>query len=309
MTNVAHHSDLRVENLLGEFAEVNALAAKRENVQRNVRAISKFLCMQQIVWPKDITPAFIQKHLTDLTNSGLSPRTLCNHHGPIRSFCQFLLKQGHLDENPCGCVSLPQTEIKRPTVLTDDECSQALAIARKHGIYCQICIALNTGLRGNELRSLAWKDVNFQDGVILIGQSKASHARKVPLNKAALCALDEQQTLTGSYPYVFPGHQKRKDVQPREGPRRRQPKIGITRWCQLLRPLQEAIPAFRRVGPSSGEYGYQLFRQTFATQCIQRGVSLYKLSKWLGHGSVDTTAIYATFAEGYDTDIERITNA
>ena len=55
--------------------------------------------------------------------------------------------------------------------------------------------------------------------------------------------------------------------------------------------------------------GWHEFRHTFASQLAQKGVSLYKISKWLGHSDISTTQIYAHFAPIYDGDIERLSLA
>ena len=46
-------------------------------------------------------------------------------------------------------------------------------------------------------------------------------------------------------------------------------------------------------------------RHTFASQLVMAGVSIYKVSRWLGHSDVKTTMIYAHLAP-QDADINRI---
>ena len=45
-------------------------------------------------------------------------------------------------------------------------------------------------------------------------------------------------------------------------------------------------------------------RHTFASQLAIKGVSLYKISKWLGHADFKTTQIYAHL-QAHDEDINR----
>ncbi len=48
-----------------------------------------------------------------------------------------------------------------------------------------------------------------------------------------------------------------------------------------------------------------ILRHTFASQRAIAGVSLYKISKWLGHSNYSTTQIYAHLQAG-DEEIDKI---
>jgi len=40
----------------------------------------------------------------------------------------------------------------------------------------------------------------------------------------------------------------------------------------------------------------ETLRHTFASHLVMNGISIYKVSQWLGHKSVNTTMIYAHLA-------------
>lgn len=63
---------------------------------------------------------------------------------------------------------------------------------------------------------------------------------------------------------------------------------------------------FRKVGLKGERIGWHTLRHTFASLLVQEGVSIYKVSQWLGHSEVRTTQIYAHLIPGYDEDISRI---
>jgi len=48
-----------------------------------------------------------------------------------------------------------------------------------------------------------------------------------------------------------------------------------------------------------------VLRHTFASQLAMAGVSLYKISQWLGHSDFKTTQIYAHL-QASDDDIDRL---
>jgi integrase len=66
--------------------------------------------------------------------------------------------------------------------------------------------------------------------------------------------------------------------------------------------------AFQRVVEKAGLTGVtpHSLRHSFATQLLREGVSIAKVSTWLGHSSIDVTVdIYGHIA-GYDPDIEKL---
>jgi len=72
-------------------------------------------------------------------------------------------------------------------------------------------LALNTTMRGCELKNLLWRDVNLLDGTLTIRQSKTEAGERViPLNAEAMQAIQEllkrAKTLKGAKldNYVFP---------------------------------------------------------------------------------------------------------
>jgi integrase len=77
---------------------------------------------------------------------------------------------------------------------TAEEQTMLLAEARKRkspNIYPALSLALNTGMRDKELRTLTWGQVDLVAGVVTVGLSKTagSSGRMIPLNSAAHAAL------------------------------------------------------------------------------------------------------------------------
>ena len=50
---------------------------------------------------------------------------------------------------------------------------------------------------------------------------------------------------------------------------------------------------------------FQILRHTFGSQHAIAGVSIYKISKWMGHSSVDVTSRHYAGLQAYDEDIDR----
>ncbi len=69
-----------------------------------------------------------------------------------------------------------------------------------------ICLALETGMRRGEMLSIRWRDVDLDDGVVFIRQTKNGHPRRIPLSDAAinLLASLSRTRLAGSNEPVLP---------------------------------------------------------------------------------------------------------
>ena len=64
------------------------------------------------------------------------------------------------------------------------------------------------------------------------------------------------------------------------------------------------LSAFNTVAEAAGVEWVtpHILRHTFASQLAIKGVSIFKISKWLGHSDVKTTMIYAHLAD-YDEEV------
>lgn len=280
--------------LIRGFYLWDCLRASEPQARRNVNVIRRFVQAVRVHVDR-IRPRNVEDYLLDLLTAGRAIKTIRNHLGSISVFCEFCIARDLMDVNPCAKVTLPRKRRCVPIFLNVDERIEALRIARETDRHCEVCLAMNTGLRMTELRNLMWIDVDLNARTLLVRESKSGRPRTVPLNTEALAALDEQGERSGHLPHVFPGGKSRDLPRPR----------GQDWWAKVaIVPLQAKIAKFQVLPKGSTGRGWHLLRHTFASRLAQKGVSLYKISKWLGHKSCDTTQIYAHLSPGYDADIE-----
>ncbi len=288
--------------LLAAFRAANALRAKPASVRRHQAMLRRFLRTQEILTPAGITAAAVQDYLTDLAAGGASPKTIRNHAATVSHWAGWLAARGVLPGNPCSGVILPRLIERTPVWLRPDEAEQTLAIAAEAGVGCEATVAMHTGLRMGELRRLRWENVDLARRHLTVpaAESKSGRTRTVPLNCPALEALTAQERLYGRLPHVFPGAAYSRGGWTAARPR------GRNWWLHALDPVRARVQRFNELPPGSTGRAWHLLRHTFGSRCAQQGISIYKISKWLGHKSVQTTMIYAHLAEQFDSDIERI---
>jgi integrase len=82
---------------------------------------------------------------------------------------------------------------------------EAASKSRCRSLYPIVLLAINTGMRANEIRLLAWEQVDFLGKSLVVGKSKtaAGTGRIIPLNSRALAMLTHWR---GLFPNIQPEH-------------------------------------------------------------------------------------------------------
>jgi integrase/recombinase XerD len=208
----------------------------------------------------------------------------------LRSFLRFLRLEGLCDEQLE--LAVPRVAHWRlsalPRYLSDAQLARLLASldastpcgCRDRAIV--LCLA-SLGLRPGELANLCLDDIDWRGGSVLLRKRKTRQGAVVPLPREAVRAivtyLREERPATD---------ERRVFVQHR-GAARGRPLSGNTVSAVVVRALD-------RAGIRSPLAGAYVLRHTVASRLVRRGASLKEVADFLGHRSLDTTAIYAKCA-------------
>jgi len=144
-------------------------------------------------------------------------------------------------------------------------------------------IAFYAGLRRSEILRLQWDDVHLDTGLIRVrGRTKTARARGVPIARPLQTVLEEasargQEIVSADYPSSAAQYFLRR--------------VGKADAC-----------------PSTAHAGWNAFRHTFASLLVQAGVSLDKVSAWMGNTPEVCRRHYAQFIprDQRDSDIDRL---
>jgi integrase len=95
------------------------------------------------------------------------------------------------------------------TLDEEDRLVKACAASTSRSLLTVVTLALNTGMRHDEMRLLRWRQVDLRNATITVGKSKTDHGagRAVPLNQRALKVLEDwSREFPDRKPshYVFP---------------------------------------------------------------------------------------------------------
>ena len=137
-----------------------------------------------------------------------------------------------------------------------------------------VTVALHTGMRAGEIRSLQWYDVDFDSGFIIIRDSKNGEPRHVPMDSTVVDLFRNYPRTPGSE-LVFTNAAG-----------------GRLGWVQ-----HGFRKALARAGIS--DLHFHDLRHTFASFWMQRGGELYALKDILGHKTIAMTQRYAHLSPAY----------
>lgn len=222
----------------------------------------------------------------------LRPRTVCRRIAALRSFLHHAEQEKIVSVNPFDGFRarvrigrpLPRTIGQKAVerffrALYRREAQSARAQARKQRDIAIVELLFGTGLRVGELSGLSDERIDMESGSIRI-HGKGSRERLVPIVseelRNALAEHSRQRpAANGPRPLFFnrAGH----------------------------RPLSEDSirRVIRRVARDAGlgKVTPHMFRHTFATLLLDRGMDLRVIQRLLGHSSIVTTTIYAQVSE------------
>tara|TARA_Y100000589_G_scaffold307764_1_gene323737 strand:- start:15265 stop:16140 length:876 start_codon:yes stop_codon:yes gene_type:complete len=270
---------------------------------RNIQLAKRFL--QDIEDIHAIDTEAVEDYLIALMQGGRSIKTVMNHRAAIKIFCDFLTSRGIIDENPVLRIRTMDMPEEVPVCLTEDEVLLAYDIARREDMLCEVTMALNTGLRMEELRRLKWVDVEIDRKQLIVKKAKGKRPRTVPLNQALRTALTQQNERFGSLEFVFPGGEIGGYLKSHWN----QPTLrGLNWWSKRsIRCLQREIPTLMNLPTGRTGRGWHALRHTFATRAIKAGIDVVTLRDWMGHRKMETTLRYVHVARHYDDRIELLT--
>jgi integrase/recombinase XerD len=166
--------------------------------------------------------------------------------------------------------SLPEAR-PRTRFLSRDEYRRLLAVSGPH-LRPLIEMAVETGMRLEELLSLRWEQVDLDRREVRLVVTKSRQPRVIPLSERSVAIVVASPCIAGS-PYVF--------TNPGTGKRYRNVWRSFRRACS-------------RAGIS--DFRWHDLRHTFASWHVQSGTDLYRLSRMLGHSTLQMSARYAHLA-------------
>lgn len=278
---LGQQTDISIDKLLEEYLN-HAKATKTENTYHShdkprTKRFCNYLTERGISRASEITQKLAEDYQMSLLEEDLSPNTVRHCMFAASGLLTFAVNRQYIAINVIKNVSKVKAPENPPRYLSHEEWETVRQIARETDLWPLVATAYYTGFRNSELRHLTWPEVNFDRGIITLHNKenftlKNHQCRSVPLNEILRDILQKEADNQGYCFHDKWGRQYSKD--------------------RLCRQFRRQI-----VEPSELEhFSLHTLRHTFASHLVMKGVSIYKVSRWLGHRSVNTTMRYAHLA-------------
>jgi integrase/recombinase XerC len=205
----------------------------------------------------------------------------------LRTFFQFLIREGKLESNPAKMVATPRIERKLPNHLSVEDAVRFIEtpdtntdLGRRDRAILEFLYA--TGIRVGELVGINIADVDIREKVVRV-TGKRNKQRMVPFGEPALQALLLYLEKTrGTFLNECPETQRDPNALflHRRGGRITTRSVG-----RMVDKYIRQCADIHSISPHS-------LRHTFATHLLDSGADLRDIQELLGHARLSTTQIY-----------------
>ncbi len=211
----------------------------------------------------------------------------------FKIFCQYLVKEKYISENPLKDIRDRKIDKVLPKTLSSKQVEEVIYLVNKLYAWDAFLLKRNraivytylyTWIRLSELTSLTYLNISLEEWYIKILKWKGWKDRYVPIvNKLSFILQDyiksrnlqsfQEVTL---FPTRYGGSMQHRDI------------------YAIINKIREKI---------NFKLTCHMFRHTFATELARKNLNLYNISQILWHSKIDTTKIYLNF------DTETIKNS
>lgn len=252
-----------------------------EAYQRDVKKLTDYLDGEGIRLT-DVTLEHLQSFAASLHDLGIGAKSQCRILSGVRSFCNFMVRDGRIEDDPSELLESPQTGKHLPEVLSIEEVDMleaAIDCTKWEGQRNRAMIEMlfSCGLRVSELVTLKLSDLYLDERFIRV-LGKGNKERLVPISPRAIDELymwfDKRNAMKikpGEEDYVFLN---------RRG-------AHLTRTMVLI-----FIKDYARDAGIRKTISPHTLRHSFATSLLEGGADLRAIQAMLGHESIGTTEIY-----------------
>ena len=191
----------------------------------------------------------------------------------LKATFRFAIENNFIKSNPCVGIKQYRLPEKQPLYFSKTEFEILLSEIKEKEFKDLVTIAVNTGLRLNELLNLKWNQINLETKTITLDNrehiTKTKRIRSIPINNNIFPIIKSMRSIS-KCANVFPNEERNKDIH-----------------------VSQKFKSYIRKSKLNDSLHFHSLRHTFASWLIQSGVNIYNVSKLLGHSNIKTTEIYA----------------
>lgn len=228
----------------------------------------------------------VREWLATLHTAQKKKASIARKLAALRTFFQFLVREGMLEINPAKLVSTPRLEKKLPKHLSVEEAVKFVEmpnletdLGKRDRAMLELMYA--TGVRVAELTKLNFAHIDFKNRLIRV-TGKRRKERIVPFGEPALEALK-------MYLEVREGFLNAAPVSERE------PEALFLNYQGTritTRSVGRMVDKYIRLCAGRYDISPHALRHSFATHLLDSGADLRDIQELLGHARLSTTQVY-----------------
>lgn len=222
----------------------------------------------------------VRQYVGLLHRRGYGGHSIQRNLSALRSFCDFLIKEGVLQQNPAKGVSAPRAARRLPKVLDVDRVSALLDgdVDNPLEIRDQAMFELmySSGLRVSELAGLDRHDLDLREGMVSV-TGKGAKQRLVPVGNRAIAAIERWLHPRGEW---LAEAETALFISQRTGQR------------LSVRSMQQRLHRLARIRGLDTRLNPHMLRHSFATHMLESSSDLRAVQELLGHADISTTQVY-----------------
>ena len=219
-----------------------------------------------------------------------SSASLARKLSALRTFYQFLVRQGKVDINPAVLLATPKRDRRLPAFVSVDDAFRLVEAPARESFFdvrdrAMLEILYGCGLRVSELVGLDRTDVRSDLQVVRV-KGKGGKERVVPFGEKAVEALERYlKKRTELLNQRFPGGDGEEMIGDALFLNRFGRRLTSRSVARCLDALIKRLGLPRQLSPHG-------LRHSFATHLLDAGADLRAIQELLGHASLATTEKY-----------------
>jgi integrase/recombinase XerC len=213
--------------------------------------------------------------------------TIVRKIAALRTFFNYLLREGRVRVNPAEMVQAPKAEKYLPTFLPVEEMFSLLNLkfaddAAGSRDRAMLELFYSSGMRVSELTGLNLGDIDFGQNLVKV-RGKGKKERIVPVGDQALRSVQEYLAARSE----FLQRQQGIDADP---------PLFLSRGGRRITPRSVAriVDRYVLLSGISKKVSPHTLRHSFATHLLDAGADLRAIQELLGHANLSTTQKYTS---------------
>jgi integrase/recombinase XerC len=250
----------------------------------------EFLEGQEIRRLGDISRSVVRRYIAWLDEGHYERSSIARRLSEVRSFFEYLRREGLAAENPLAAISAPKAPRRLPRYLDVGEMERLLAapdrsttLGLRDAAILEILYA--SGMRVGELTALNVSHLQLESGQARVW-GKGAKERVVLLGQPAIQAL--QSYLSEARPKLLAS---------RRGPTNPALFLNHAGGRLSARAVQMMLDDMARAAGIERHVTPHMLRHSFATHMLEGGANLRVVQELLGHASLSATQVYTHISQ------------